>query len=152
MSEPEQSVPEQATFAAGSLMVSARPNETLATLTEMEFKILRDGEPGKARAGRDLCLGFLASGVIGFIGLIATIDWNAAFCLGRKTPFLWTGALLAIVAGSLCGAVIYHLQCRKDRDNSAYSDLMKVLTDHFSKRRPPTEPGAAGTMTTRSVD
>jgi hypothetical protein len=121
------------TFEAGSLHVARLPDENLATLSRVEYQVLRDGEVSEARAGRDLCVGFLGSAVIGLIGLIATIDWDAAFHQARKAPFIWTGLLSAIVFASACGALIYHRRYTRTRKNSAYSDLMKRLADQFTK-------------------
>src|SRR5713226_2030447 len=125
MSTPEQPAQGPATFEAQSLHVTRLPDENLATLSRVEFQVLRDGEVNEARAGRDLCLGFLGSAAIGFIGLISTVDWNATFHLGRKAPFIWTELLLAIVLASACGALIYHRRYQRTRNNSAYASLIK---------------------------
>jgi hypothetical protein len=137
MTTPEQPVQRQASFDAGSLVVSPRPDEPLATLTRMEFHVLRDGELNEARAGRDLCLGFCGSAAIGFMGLIATIDWDSAFRLSHKAPFIWTTLLFAITFSSAWGALIYHQRYRRNRNSSAYSDLMKDLAGHFARQHPP---------------
>jgi hypothetical protein len=120
----------------GPWFVLPRPDENLATLTRMEFQVLRDGELNQARAGRDLCLGFFVSAAIGFVGLIATVDWDMAFRLTRKAPFLWTGLLFAIVVSSVCGALIYQQRARQSRNNSAYSSLLEELGEHFARQRP----------------
>lgn len=133
MSTPEQPVQGPATFTAQSLHVTRRPDENLATLSRVEYTVLRDGEVNEARAGRDLCLGFLLSATIGFVGLIATIDWDTAFHQSRKAPFIWTAILFAIVLSSACGALIYHSHYERTRKKSAYSDLMTRLADHFGK-------------------
>jgi|GEM_PF-7072475 len=136
MSTPEQLARGPATFEAGSLTVARLPDENLATLSRVEFQVLLDGEVNEARAGRDLCLGFLGSAVVGLIGLIATIDWDTAFHQARKAPFIWTELLSAIVLSSACGALIYQRRYTRTRKNSAYSDLMKRLADHFTKQQP----------------
>jgi hypothetical protein len=136
MSTPEQPVQGPATFEAQSLHVTRRPDENLATLSRVEYTVLHDGEVNEARAGRDLCFGFLGSAAIGFVGLIATIDWDTAFHQSRKAPFIWTALLFAIVLSSACGALIYHRRYIRTRKNSAYSDLMTRLTDHFVKQPP----------------
>lgn len=137
MSAPEQPLRGSATFEAGSLHVARLPDENLAMLSRVEFKVLRDGDPNEARAGRDLCLGFLGSAAFGFVGLIATIDWNGAFHLGQRAPFIWTGLLFTMAFASAFGAVIYHRRYKRTLNNSAYSDLMKRLADHFTKQNPP---------------
>ncbi len=137
MSTPDQPVREPARFEAQSSHVTRRPDEILATLSGVEFQVLRDGEVNQARAGRDLCLGFLGSAVFGFIGLIATVDWDAAFHQVRVGPFLWTGLSFAIMLASGCGALIYHRRYARTRKDSAYSGLMVRLTNHFAEKRPP---------------
>jgi hypothetical protein len=137
MSTPEQPEREFATFQAQSLTVARLPDENLAMLSRFQFQVLCDGEVNEARAGRDLCIGFFVSAAIGFIGLIATIDWNAAFKLANKAPFIWTALLFAIAFSSACGALIYHRRYTRTRKNSAYSDLMTRLTDYFTRQHPP---------------
>jgi hypothetical protein len=137
MSTPDQPVRGPATFEAQSSHVTRRPDENLATLSRVEFQVLRDGEVNQDRAGRDLCLGFFGSGAVGFIGLFATVDWDIAFQQARKAPFVWTGLLFAIMLASAVGALIYHRRYRHTRQDSAYSDLMTRLADHFGRQRPP---------------
>lgn len=133
MSTPDQPIRAPARFEAQSSHVTRRPDEILATLSGVEFQVLRDGEVNQARAGRDLCLGFLGSAAIGFIGLIATVDWDAAFHQARKGPFIWTALLFAIILSSACGALIYHRRYGRTSSSSAYADLMKRLANHFPK-------------------
>jgi hypothetical protein len=131
MSEDEQAA-QGASFVAQSYAVRALPNDFLATLTRMDFQILKDGESSKARAGRDLCLGALLSAAIGAASLIATVDWETTFHQARLIPVLLTGFLFAIVAGSAVGAWVYHLQYRAVSQNSAHAMLMKRLAENFS--------------------
>ena len=67
----ESYTPNANTTVVGSSFVSHRPLEELAVLSKMELQVLLDGDIAGARAGRDLCLGISASGVIGLIGLLA---------------------------------------------------------------------------------
>ena len=136
MSAPPQPPRDPATFEAGTLHVSRRPDEALATLSRVEFQVLLDGEVNQARAGRDLCLGFFGSAVIGLIGLIATVDWDTTFSKAQKGPLIWAGILFAIIVSSALGALIYHMRYCRTRKDSAYSDLMARLADHFKKPRP----------------
>jgi hypothetical protein len=136
MSTPEQPAREPATFEAGTLHVTRLPAENLATLSRVEFKVLRDGEINESKAGRDLCLGFFGSAVLGIIGLIATVDWDSAFHQGHKAPFVWTAFLFAIIVSSASGALIYHRRYVRTQKDSAYSDLIARLADHFKKQKP----------------
>jgi hypothetical protein len=133
MSTPGQPAQGPGSFAAQSLHVTRQPDEILATLSRVEFRVLQDGEVNQAQAGRERCLGFLVSAVIGIVGLIATVNWDAAFHQVDWAPFVFTGLLFAVAISSGIGACIYHGRHKRTRENSAYSDLMKRLTDHFSK-------------------
>jgi len=131
MVQIDQPGKEAATFVALSCNVAQLPDENLATLSRMEFQVLQDGEINGAKAGRDLCLGFLVSGAIGLVGLFATVDWNGAFHNVHLAPFLFTGLLLAITAASGLGAWIYHRRFKSVQKSSAYSTLMTRLRNHF---------------------
>jgi hypothetical protein len=136
MSTPDQPVRSPARFEAQSSHVTRRPDENLATLNGVEFQVLRDGEVNQARAGRDLCLGFLGSSVFGFISLIATVDWNTAFRQAHIGPFIWTALSFAIMLSSACGSLIYHRRYTRTQKDSAYSGLMTRLKDHFANKNP----------------
>jgi hypothetical protein len=133
MSTPQQPVPSPATFEAQSLHVTRRPDENLAMLSRVEFTVLKDGEVSEARAGRDLFVGFLGSAIVGFLGLIATIDWDATFRMRNWAPFIWTGLLFAVALAAATGAFIYNKRYKRTVNSTAYSDLMKRLSDHFGK-------------------
>jgi hypothetical protein len=140
MNTPAQPPRGPATFEAGTLHVERLPDESLALLSRVELQVLRDGEVNEAKAGRDLCLGVLASAAIGLIGMISTIDWDAAFLGRRPAPFIWAAILLAIIAAFGLGAAIYHSRYERTLHHSAYADLMKRLEEHFKKHNPPVEP------------
>jgi len=128
MSTPEQPVQG---FEARSSHVLVEASEILATLNRVEFQVFRDGEVSTDRAWRDLCFGLFGSALIGLIGLFSTIDWDQAFHLARKGPFIWTVILFGIVFGSAVGAIICHLRYQRMRTNSAYSGLMIRMEKHF---------------------
>jgi hypothetical protein len=130
MSEHEQ--PAQGpSFVAQSYLVKQSPSDFVATLTRVDFQILQDGNSSKARADRDLYLGVLVAAAIGALSLIATVDWDTAFHQARKTPFVLTATMFAIVLASALAAWICHRQYRSIRENSAYSKLMKRLADFY---------------------
>jgi hypothetical protein len=126
-----------ARFEASSLYVLERPDEGMATLTEMEFRILADGDLNEAKAGRGFCFGIAASATFGGIGLLATINWGDAFQKANWSPFVWTGAMLSIaLATSACGIMYWRRYC-KTKNSSAYSSLMKRLRKGFPENFPP---------------
>jgi hypothetical protein len=121
----------EAKFAALSSTVTRRPDEVLATLSHVEFQILRDGELSNSKAGRDLYTGFLVSAFIGFVSLLLTIDWTVAFQQRKVWSFVLTGLLFSIIPLSICGFTIHHRRLGRTSKDSAYSALMKRLSDHF---------------------
>jgi hypothetical protein len=104
------------------------------TLTRMEYQVLRAGESTESRAGRDLCLGFLGSALIGLVALITEVNWETAFRQARLAPFIWAAVLFAFVLSSACGAVIY--QRHYTRNNRAHDALMWRLTQFFEDQDP----------------
>ena len=103
-----------ARFEASSLYVLERPDEGMATLTEMEFRILADGDLNEAK-----------------------INWGDAFQKANWSPFVWTGAMLSIaLATSACGIMYWRRYC-KTKNSSAYSSLMKRLRKGFPENFPP---------------
>jgi len=119
------------TTVVGSSIVYHLPDEKVAVLRKMEFQLLADGDTAGARAGRDLFLGFLFSGVIGLIGLLATTAWVDVFTKGNWGPAVWTGLMFAIVAASAVGASIFEVRRRKLSKDSAYSSLIIRLQSDF---------------------
>jgi hypothetical protein len=110
------------------------PDEIPFGLTRMEYDILRSGETNASRAGRDCCLGFLGSAVIGLMGLITQVQWGEAFRQARLAPFIWAGVLFAVAVASACGAFIQHRNC--NRDNHPYYALMARLRRYFEEQDP----------------
>jgi hypothetical protein len=122
----------QASFEAQSTLEVQLPDRRHATLSRMDFAVLKDGDVSGIRASRDLCGGIACSGLIGFIGLIAAIDWDAAMRAGHLGSFIWAGTLGVIFASSFAVAVFYQIQIYRANTSSAYSILMKRLEEHFS--------------------
>jgi hypothetical protein len=133
---PGQPSPHQATFEASSLVVPRRPDEVGIVLREDEFQILCDGEINQDRAGRDLCLGLLASAVIGLAGLAATIDWDAALHHGRWGPLVWMFVLGMVAAASGGAAIVYQIRYHRSRTNSPYARLKNRLSQNFKNQVP----------------
>jgi hypothetical protein len=120
-------------YQASSLVVSARPDEMGFPLREDEFQILREGEVSEARAGRDLCIASCLTAVLGLLGIIATADWTPILQQQRKLPFAICSILFGIAAGCGAGSVIYHRRVVRTRNNSAYSHLVKQISEWFAK-------------------
>lgn len=104
------------------------------TLTRMEYQVLRAGEIDESRAGRNFCLGFLGSALIGLLALIMEVNWETAFRQARVLPFIWAAVLFGLVLSSSCGALIY--QRHSTRNNQPYESLMWRLTQFFEEQGP----------------
>jgi hypothetical protein len=111
--------------------MSPRPDEELAGLSKIEFQVLLGGDITSARAGRDLFLGFLISGIIGLAGLLATTNWADVFTKDKWGTAVWAAVMLAIVVASAVGAVIFTIRQYKISRDSAYSNLIVRLKQHF---------------------
>jgi hypothetical protein len=122
---------EPARFEAASLYVLERPAESMATLTEMEFRILADGDLNEAKSGMASCFGISASAAIGGIGLLATINWGDAFQKANWLPFVWTGIMVSMAIATFACGIVYWRRYGKTRNSSAYSSLMKRLREGF---------------------
>lgn len=134
MPEPTEHI-EQAKFEAGGFYLLGRREEMLVPLTEMEFKVLTGGELNDAKSGRDLCIGIFVTSMVGAVGLIATIDWNAAYANHKHAPFVWTGLMFCAAAAALLGAIIYGQRYYKTSQNSPYATLVAKLSANFRKAK-----------------
>lgn len=114
-----------------SSVISHLPDEELAVLRKMEFQVLLDGDIAGARAGRDMFLGFLISGMIGLIGILATTDWGEVFTKGKWGTAIWAAVMFAIVLASAVGAAICANRQHRVSQDSAYSSLISRLQKHF---------------------
>jgi hypothetical protein len=115
----------------GTTVISRLPDEERALLSKVECEVLLDGDIGAARAGRDMFLGFLISGLVGLIGLLATPDWHDVFTNGKWGTAVWVGVMFAIVLASVVGAVINRGRLSKVMRESAYSNVIGRLKKHF---------------------
>lgn len=118
------------TLLVGNQVIKIQPDEEVVALTEMGFRVLLEGDVGGTRAGRDMCLGFFISGLVGLIGLIAA-TWNDIFSKGEWGWAIWIVVMLAIVAGSAVGAAICGYRHYKILNDSPYSNLVTKLKKHF---------------------
>ena len=123
--------PNANTVVVGSTVISRRPDEELALLSKVECQVLLDGDIGGAKAGRDLFSGFLISGLIGLIGLLATAHWHDVFTNGNWGTAVWAAVMFAVVFGSLVGVAINALRLKKVSRDSAYSNLINRLKKHI---------------------
>lgn len=123
--------PNANTVVVGTTVISRLPDEERALLSKVECEVLLDGDIGAARAGRDMFLGFLISGLIGLIGLLATANWHDVFANGEWGTAVWAGLMFAIVLASAVGAAIEGRRLSKVMRESAYSSVIRRLKKHF---------------------
>ena len=123
LGQPASYTPSANTTVVGSSIISHLPDEELAGLRKMEFQLLLDGDISSARAGRDLFLGFLISGMIGLIGLVATTDWGDVFTKSKPAAAIWAAVMFAIIVASAVG--VNHLR-RKNAQNLTKLRIFKL--------------------------
>lgn len=138
MSEANPPVPTpeselQAPYHASSLVVPPRPDEVCFSLTEVEFQILSEGETNESRAGRDLCTGACVTALLGFVSIIATVEWETVWKERRLLPFIACAIFLFIAGGSGVGWWIFQRRLTRTTTDSACSRL-KTRIDSFFKK------------------
>lgn len=121
-------------IVVGSSVINRLEDEKLVPLKKVEFQVLLEGDISNTRASRDLCLGFFLSGVVGLIGLVATIDWDEVFTHDKKAPAFWVLAICVVVAGSAVGAGIFQWLLRKRKQQTAYSSVVGRLRQDFDMK------------------
>ena len=114
----------------GALSGTPEPPEPFFPLRQDQFSTLRDGEMSEFRAARDACLGAFVASVVGIVGLVAAINWNASI-REQKTPLaamaiLCVGAAAALVVGCIQQRHMTHMLTR-----SAYSRLLNSIERKF---------------------
>jgi hypothetical protein len=105
-----------------------QPAELVFPLRREQFDLLCEGETMQQELG--LCIATFITSVGGLIGLLATIDWTAAFAQKKVFPFVWT-ALFAVVAlaSGLVGGLAYTRSSGKGR--SGYSRVKAKIAEFF---------------------
>jgi hypothetical protein len=128
--QPNAVIP--AGYQATSIVVVPRPNEVGYALPRDEFDILCEGGMGEAASGRSLCVGCFVGALVGFIGVLATADWDNVWKPGRRGAFLtFLAALLIILGASAAGACIYHMRVRNAATDSAFSRLKNRISQWY---------------------
>ena len=119
-------------FTVGSTVVPSSTAEIAFALREDQFQMLCEGESSTDRSGRDLFVGLLAGAVVGFIGVLASTDWETIWKPERRMPFIFSsGLLLVIAAGSLVGTIICCVRLYRTGKNSSYSRLKSRIEGFF---------------------
>ncbi len=122
-------------YAAGSLRVFQRPDEIVATLTRLEFRIICDGDTSSIKTARDMFLGIFVSAVIGFIGIWVPTT-QQKLVLPTAVQILFATMILV----SIILAITLGMQMRKKKNSSAYSGLMQTIENHFEKQESANQP------------
>jgi hypothetical protein len=123
--------PNANTTVLGSSIIRKLPDEELGALTKMDFQVLLAGDKSELKSGRDLCLGFLISGLLGLGSLATTVDWVVVFTKNEWGTALWAVLMLLVVGASASGAFIYGREARRASTDSPYSSLIYRLKKHF---------------------
>jgi hypothetical protein len=106
------------------------PREPFYPLRLDQFLTLRDGETSEARAVRDACLGAFVAAVVGIIGLVVLIKWNAPISEQKVA----VGATTILCIGAVATLIVAWIQQRninRTRTSSAYSRLVTTIETRF---------------------
>jgi hypothetical protein len=114
----------------------------------MDFAVLRDGEISGVKAAALFFYGLAASSLIGLIGILETIDWQAPI---KAAQFIWADIEGVIFVSFLAIAIVFHIRIHRTNKSSAYSILMKRLDEHFSTTESTSE-GEPTSVTKDQVD
>lgn len=117
---------EQQGYAAGSLRVLQRPDEIVATLTRLEFRVICDGDTSSIKTLRDMFLGFFVSAVIGLLSI-----WVSANQQNLEMPTIAKIVFATMILVSIILALAFQLQMQTKVSSSAYAELMRALKTHF---------------------
>ncbi len=136
--QPAPPAPAPPNFTVGSTVVPPSSAEIAFALREDQFQTLCEGEMNTDKASRDLCIGLLAGAVVGFVGVLASTDWETIWKPERRVPFLfWSGFLLVIASGSLIGTIICWKRLYRTGKNSSYARLKSRIEGFFAAEKPP---------------
>ena len=119
-------------FEAESTLNIQLPDNRHATISKMDFAVIKDGESAGPKATRDLCLGIAITALLGLVGYIAAVDWSAKTKAGEILPFILAtlqGAVFLAFGGL---TVFFQRQLKRLRKLSAYGTLIGRLENHFS--------------------
>lgn len=114
----------------GTLAAAPQPNEPFFPLRRDQFLTFCDGEMSGARSIRDACIGAFATGVVGIIGMLVTMDWDSALKQGRH-PIFWTVVLFVFTLTALILGVFEWVGMYRTRSKSSYSRLLKTIAEYF---------------------
>ena len=88
----------------GSLIVPPQPDVITYALRQDQFETLCDGEMSVWRSIRDACIGAFATGVIGLMGILLTMDYSVSLLTTgyHHQGILWLNVkIIGVESGSL---------------------------------------------------
>lgn len=137
MSDPNQPSGTAQSFApvGGTMVVPPQPDEPVFPLRREQFDLLCEGEVTEQRSVRDVCVATFTSGFVGFLGLLATIDWDSAITQRRKGPFVWSVILAVIVFASAVTGLVAQWRLTRTGTSSGYSRCKGRILDFFNQPR-----------------
>ncbi len=114
----------------GTLAGIPLPREPFYPLRLDQFLTLREGETSEARAARDACLGAFVAAIVGIVGLVVLIKWDAPISEQKVA----IGATAILCVGAVATLIVAWVQQRnisRTRARSAYSRLVSTIEERF---------------------
>lgn len=123
-------------YNAGGLIAYPLPDEIAIPLRREELETLCEGGIGEERASRDLYVGAAVGTIAGFIGVMATTDWDTVWTPARRWWFLIPFLILCIMAAiSIMGVCVHQHRLKRTLGDSPFSRLKARLLRLFDAPR-----------------
>lgn len=132
MSTRDQSQPPEGAFAAESTLEIQLPDTRHATISRIDFEVIKDGEASGPKGTRDMCIGIAATAGFALSGFIESVDWHATVKASEIAPFIWAAIQAVILVSFTSLALFFWRQGRSSHGKSAYMTLIRRLDRHFS--------------------
>lgn len=127
--------PSQGSYDAGSgIFVRSQPDEIGVPLRKDDFLTLCEGETSQARSSRDMCIGVCGTAFVGFLGVLAAIDWDTVLKWGHLKLIIvifLIVVLLIATSGSAVAAYIHNKKVKNASLDSPYSRLRARLQEAY---------------------
>lgn len=118
----------------GGLAVPTQPSEMAYPLRRDQFELLCEAETiNDDKRWRDGALGFFAAAVAGFIGLLATLDWDSTFTNKHWPTVIFTGALGVLTLTSAVIFIYFLFRVRRKHETGGFSRVKSQIKKWYDE-------------------